>query len=59
MLGIPMANLKEGNVSSKKPFTVVDQVSVAPTLCYEDLFSRLSDSGGAKAEAPGILINPI
>ena len=56
MLGIPMANLKEGNVS-QEPFTVVDQVSVAPTLCYEDLFSETIRQWWSKGEAPGILIN--
>ncbi|WP_302944690.1 apolipoprotein N-acyltransferase [Turicimonas muris] len=56
MLGIPMANLKEGNVS-QEPFTVVDQVSVVPTLCYEDLFSETIRQWWSKGEAPGILIN--
>ncbi len=56
MLGIPMANLKEG-APSQEPFTLVQKVQAAPTLCYEDLFSETIRQWWARGEAPGILIN--
>lgn len=56
MLGIPMADLKEGSID-QEPFNLSGQISFAPTLCYEDLFSETIRQWWRDKNSPSILIN--
>lgn len=55
MLGIPMADLQAGE--DKQPPFKLNNVSAAPTLCYEDLFGQVIRQWWQTDSVPGILIN--
>ncbi len=55
MLAIPMADLAAGN--DGQDMFVIDGLSMAPTLCYEDLFAEGIRGWWNRGTSPSVLIN--